>query len=139
MIRRATVLGLTVVMSLMAAGMMPDRAAAQSDLDAAQAQEFMGQWLVTFETPDGPFLVELDVADEGGKVAVSAITLLGTQRVTDVTRSDDKLVLSWEADAQGQLIPLLVEITSDGDELAVSLELGMGDVTMTGVGTRMEG
>ena len=137
MIRRTTVLGLAAVMSLFVAGLTPDRAAAQSELDVAQASEFMGYWLVSFETDQGPFLVELEFTDEDGKVGASVTTLpLGTQQVSDITRADDTLTLQWEADAQGQLFPILVVLTSRGEEIDVDLDIGMGELAMTGIGKR---
>jgi hypothetical protein len=123
--------------SLLSAGMAPHRAEAQSELDAAQAQEFMGHWLVTFEADQGSLLVELDLKDVEGKVAVEVTTIqLGTQKVTDVTRSEDTLLLQFEADAQGQLIPVKVEITPQGEELAVLLDIADGQFLADGVGAR---
>jgi len=134
---RAKVLGLIAVVSLLWGGVTPLRVAAQSELDVSQAQEFMGHWLVTFEADQGSLLVELDLQDEGGKVAVEVTTIqLGTQKVTDVTRSEDTLQLQWEADAQGQLIPVRVEITPQGEELAVLLDIGDGQFLADGVGAR---
>ena len=131
------ILGLMVVASLSGALVTPDRVAAQSELDAAQAQEFMGNWMVSFQTDQGEMLVELAIADEGGKVAGSVTMIgLGTQPVSDITRSDDTLEFKLEADAQGQLIPVLVRLTPNGEELTVFLEVGMGEFTVEGVGTR---
>jgi hypothetical protein len=83
-------------------------------------------------------LVELAIEDEGGKVAGSVTMIgLGTQAVSDITRSDETLQFQVEADAQGQLIPIMVQITPNGDEIAVLLDIGMGEVTVEGTGTRM--
>lgn len=135
---RARVWNWAAVVTLLCAMAVPARASAQSELDAAQAQEFMGHWLVTFDTDQGPFLVELEVADQGGKVSVEVTTVqLGTQEVTDVTRAEDTLELKWEADAQGQLIPVHVAVTPQGDEeIAVALDIGDGGFLADGVGKK---
>lgn len=131
------VLGLAVALSVAGVAMMPSQAAAQSELDVADAQEFMGSWLVSLETGGEAFLVELVLEDEGGKVAASVTTLpLGTQRVTDITRAEDTLTLQFEADAQGQLFPVLVTLTPSGEDIAVSLDIGMGELALDGIGTR---
>ncbi|MGD2045349.1 MAG: hypothetical protein PVJ80_13280 [Gemmatimonadota bacterium] len=134
---RVTPFTLIAIVSMLWIGLAPNRAAAQSELDVSEAQEFLGHWLVTFEGDQGEFLVELDMQDEGGKLAVEVTTIqLGTQKVTDVVRSEDGLELQWEADAQGQLIPVRVEITPQGEELAVLLDIGDGQFLADGVGAR---
>jgi hypothetical protein len=130
------VLGLAVAAALFGAALMPGRAAAQSELDVGQAQEFMGSWLVSLDAGGEEFLVELVLEDEGGKVAASVTTLpLGTQQVTDITRAEDTLTMQWEADAQGQIFPVLVTLTPSGEDLAVFLDLG-GQLALEGIGTR---
>jgi hypothetical protein len=124
-------------MSLIGAS-MPGELAAQSELDAADAQEFMGNWLVTIQGDQGDVYVELGIADDEGKVAGSVKMVgLGEQPVTDITREDDTLQFELEADAQGQIVPILVRITPDGENLAVYIELMDGEFTAEGVGTRM--
>lgn len=135
---KVKVWGLMVVAFLLGAAVAPEPAVAQSELDAAQAQEFMGNWMVSFQTDQGEMLVELLIEDEGGKVAGSVTMIgLGTQSVSDITRSEDTLEFKLEADAQGQIIPVLVRLTPNGDDLAVFLDLNMGDFSLEGVGTRM--
>jgi hypothetical protein len=114
-------------------------AAAQSDLDVADAQEFMGEWLVTIEGEQGEVMVQLAIEDEDGKVA-GAVTMigLGRQPVTDITRSEDTLQFELMADAQGQLIPILVRLTPAGEDLAAYIEIGDGEFTIEGLGKRME-
>jgi len=129
-----------VVALLLTVAIAPDQAAAQSELDVTDAQEFMGNWMVRIPSDQGELLVELAIEDEGGKVAASITMIgLGTQPVSDITRADDALEFELEADAQGQLIPINVRLTPDGEDLAVALNVGGGDVAVEGVGTRMPG
>ena len=60
--------------------------------------------------------------------------------MTDITRSGEGLVLSYEVDAQGQLIPVSVTLTlgPDGDALTASFDFG-GQFSAVGSGTRVEG
>jgi hypothetical protein len=65
---------------------------------------------------------------------------MGTmQDVTDVTRSGETLVLSYEADAQGQFIPVTIRLEPDGDDLAFQLEAGAGEFYAGGKATRAGG
>jgi hypothetical protein len=135
---QAKILGLTVAALFLGAALTPGRAAAQSELDAAQAQEFLGNWMVSFQSDDGELLVELAIEDMAGKVAGSVTMFgLGTVPVSDITRADAALQFQVEAEAQGQMIPILVRITPNGEEMSVLLEIGGGEVTVEGVGTRM--
>jgi len=135
---QATILGLTWAALSLAGVAAPEAVAAQSELDAAEAQAFIGDWLVRIPTEQGEMLVELGIEDEDGKVAGSVTMIgLGTQPVSDITREGEMLQFVLEADAQGQIIPILVQLTPNGEELAVHLELNDGELTVDGVGTRM--
>jgi len=123
---------------LLGVAMLPGALSAQSQLDAAEAQAFMGKWVISMQTDMGPFSMDLEVADQGGKVAASvgAPELGGMQPVTDVTRSDAYLVLAFMADAQGQSFPITVSLEPNGEVLDVYFEVGTGEFSATGTATR---
>jgi len=136
---RGVIPGFALLALTLAGAASPDHAVAQSELDSADAQEFMGEWLVTIPTDQGEMIVQLGIEDEAGKVAGSVTMIgMGKQPVSDITREEDTLQFVLEADAQGQLIPILVQLTLDGEELAVHLEIFDGEVSVDGVGARME-
>ncbi|HUP53346.1 MAG TPA: hypothetical protein VM198_12770 [Longimicrobiales bacterium] len=134
---RAETLGLVVATALCAA-VLPSHAAAQSELDVAEAQAFMGKWVISMQTDFGPFQMDLDLADQAGKVAASigSPEMGGTQPVTDITRSGESLMLEFEADAQGQVFDVSVALVPNGENLIVLFEVGTGEFSASGVATR---
>jgi hypothetical protein len=55
---------LAMVLGMAIALLSPLTASAQSQLDAAQAQPFMGEWVVNMDTDFGPFALNLSVTDQ---------------------------------------------------------------------------
>jgi len=131
-------LGLAVCALLLGAAAMPAPAVAQSQLDVAQAEAFMGEWVVTIDSDFGTFSFGLDLTDQAGKVAatMSSPEMGGSQEITDITRSDEALVLSFEANAQGQFFPVALTLSPNGEDLDVYFEVGTGEFSASGVGTR---
>ena len=134
----AKILGLALGVSLLGAAVLPAQAAAQSQLDTTQAQAFMGKWLVDMQTDFGPFQMNLDLTDQGGKVAGSmgSPEMGGSQEVTDISKSEESLVLRFSADAQGQMIDIEVALVPNGEVLDVYFDVGQGQFSATGTATR---
>ena len=109
-----------------------------SQLEATQASEFLGDWDMPLNTEYGSFDLDLVIADQGGKVAVNVGSpdLGGMQSVTNVTRSGDSLVLSYDVDAQGQMFPVTMTLKREGEALAVSIDAGGGAFYVTGKASR---
>ena len=127
---------LALAVALLGAVFSPLAVSAQSDLDASEAEAFLGDWIVSVESDFGAFDVNLKIEDQGGKVAASvALPEQGVVEVTDITRSGDDLVLSYEFDAQGQLIPVAVTLEPDGEDLIVEFDFG-GQFFMDGSAVR---
>lgn len=135
------VLGWALAAALLGATTMPVEAAAQSQLDSSQAQAFMGTWLVDMQTDFGPFQMNLEVTDQGGKVAANmgAPEMGGSQPVTDISKSQESLILRFSADAQGQMIDIEVALVPNGDNLDVYFDVGGGQFSASGTATRTTG
>jgi len=115
----------------------PAASSAQSALDASEAQAFLGNWVVSMDTDFGPLAMDLAISDQGGKVAAQVTAAeLGTQEITNIARNGEMLVLSWDADAQGQIVDILMSLTPDGENLAASFEAAGGQFFAEGVATR---
>ena len=116
----------------------PADSRAQSSLDAAQASEFMGSWDMPLNTDYGSFDLDLHITDQGGKVAVSVGSpdLGGMQSVTKVSRSGDSLVLDYDANAEGQVIPVRMTIKREGEGLTFMLDAMSGAYVVSGKATR---
>ena len=130
-------LGCTLVASLLA----PARATAQSTLDVAQAQAFLGTWVIAMETEFGPMTINMTIEDRGGKVSASVGSpeMGGTIDVTDITRAGPSLVLKYDIDAQGQFIDVSMSLEPSGADLSTRIEAMGGQFTTTAVATRAQG
>ena len=107
-----------------------------SELDVSEAEGFMGMWSLSLQSDQGPFDYSLDLKDMGGKVAATLNNdFLGESTVTDITKVGDDLTLKWEGDMQGQVIPLTLTLTPDGDGLKAMLDFA-GMAQMDGTGSR---
>jgi hypothetical protein len=113
-------------------------ASAQSQLDASQARAFLGNWTLPLETDMGAMTMQLNIADQGGKVAATfgAPDMGVVTDVTDITRAGEALNMNFFIDAQGQSIDIALAITPDGDGLSVNLAAMGGSFTTTARATR---
>lgn len=135
---RAEILGWALGVALLGALAGPADVAAQSQLDVAQAEAFMGSWLVDMQSDFGPFQMNLDLVDEGGKVAAAmgSPDMGGSQPVTDISRVDESLLLRFTANAQGQMIDIEVALVPNGAALDVYFDVGQGQFSASGIATR---
>jgi lipopolysaccharide export system protein LptA len=117
---------------------LPLAGSAQSQLDTAQAQAFLGNWTVAIQSDMGPFQMDLTVVDSSGKVAVTmGSEQLPAQSVTDVTRDAENLILRFTVDAQGTPAPVIVTLRPNAEQgLAVTMDFAAGAFVATGTATR---
>jgi hypothetical protein len=128
-------MGLAVMMAMLS----PLAASAQSDLDTGEAQAFIGDWVVAMDTDFGAFTMDLEIEDQSGKVAarIGAPDMGGPmESISGISKNGDNLVLSWEMDAQGQLVPASMTLTVDGAGLSTLLSIADGQFTAPGAATR---
>ena len=130
--------GLALCAALLGAAVVPAHASAQSQLDVAEAQAFLGSWVVDMQTDFGPFTMNLDVTDQDGKVAASmgSPEMGGSQPVDDISRSEESLLLRFSTNAQGQMIDIEVALVPNGEALDVYFDVGGGQFSATGTATR---
>ncbi len=129
---------LAIVLGLAAALLWTPGLAAQeaSMLDVGDAEGYLGEWALTLETPRGTQEQNLVLTDVGGKVAAELSGGRGgTVTVTDITRSEDDLVLKFERNMRGNSMPVTMTLSLDGDALKVSQEIG-DRFSMTGTGEK---
>jgi hypothetical protein len=120
------------------AASLPETASAQSSLDAAEAQAFLGDWSLNMDSPQGAFVMSLMITDSSGKVAASvgADELGGMQPVTNITRSGENLVLRYEINVQGQSAPVALTLMPDGAALNADMDFADGMFVMSGRATK---
>jgi hypothetical protein len=127
----ASVLAALTLIAVLAPG-----ASAQSSLDTSAATAFLGSWSLSFDSPQGTLVMELELADGGGKVVASIGSQMmggGMQEVTDVSLAGANLVLRYDFDAQGQIVPVALTLAPDG---AATMDFAEGAFTMSGQGTK---
>jgi hypothetical protein len=120
------------------AASLPETASAQSSLDTAEAQAFLGDWSLNMDSPQGAFVMSLMITDSSGKVAASvgADELGGMQPVTNITRSGENLVLRYEINVQGQSAPVALTLMPDGAALNADMDFADGMFVMSGRATK---
>ena len=59
-----------------------------------------------------------------------------TVAITKISKSGDKLVLTYDADFEGQAFDVVVTLTPDGDTLEVAIDFAGGQVLLDGTGTK---
>ncbi|MSR21952.1 MAG: hypothetical protein EXR92_00070 [Gemmatimonadetes bacterium] len=129
----------TLLVGLLAVMLSPLVASAQSQLSTSAAQAFLGNWNLAIQTEQGVFNLDLDIVDQGGKVAANlgSPEMGVSQTVTDITRSGDNLVLRYAMNAQGQPAPpISLTLTPNGNELNALVSVAEGAFTATGIATK---
>ena len=120
---------LAVAAALLGAVVAPRAASAQSELDTSEATVFMGEWSVSMQSDFGPIDFPLKLEDQGGKVAAMVGLLDPTGAggemiaVTNVTKSGEDLVLSYDFDAEGQILAVALILTPADDGLNALFEI----------------
>ena len=134
---RATKRAALVVVAVFAVMGSAVRAQAPGPLSTADAAKFMGTWLLTLDSPQGPFALTMAVTDSTGKVACELTSdMMPAQRVTDISKAGEDLVLKYQGDFQGQAFAAKITLTPIDDKLAVNFDIMDGQFMMTGVGTK---
>jgi len=108
-----------------------------SSLSTADAAKFMGAWILTLDSPQGPFALTMMLTDVEGKVACELTSdVMPAQKVTDISKSGNDLVLKYQGDFQGQAFAAKITLTPVEDKLGVNFDVMDGQFMMSGVGTK---
>ena len=111
---------------------------AQAPLTTSDAGKFMGAWLLTIESPQGSLNMTLTLADKEGKVAGDLTSdMMPAQKVEDISKAGNDLVLKYQGDFQGQAFAAKITLTPvDDAKVAVNFDVMDGQFQMSGVGTK---
>ena len=110
-----------------------------AQLAPADAGAFMGSWALMLDTPQGAFEQTLVLKDEGGKVVAEISNQMqpDVQKVTDVSKKGDDLILKFAGNFQGNAFDAMITMTPDGtDKAKVTFDVNGGQFTMSGTGTK---
>jgi hypothetical protein len=129
-------LRLAIVVALCALGGSVARAQT-APLMTADAGKFMGAWLLTLDSPQGPFVLTMTLTDADGKVACELTSdVMPAQKVTDISKAGNDLVLKYQGDFQGQAFAAKITLTPVDDKLGVMFDVMDGQFMMSGVGAK---
>jgi len=112
---------------------------ASAQLAPAAAGSFMGTWALTLDGPQGAFEQSLILKDEAGAVVgeMSNEMQPETQKVTDVTKDGENLVLKFAGNFQGNPFDAVITMTPDGtDKVKVVFDINAGMFSMNGTGVK---
>ena len=119
--------------------LMPLANAAEAQLTPADAGAFMGSWTLTLDSPQGPFEQAMVLKDEAGKVVAELSNQMQpeVQKVTDVTKNGNDLVLKFAGNFQGNPFDAVITLTPDGtDKCKVLFDVNSGQFSMSGTGAK---
>ncbi|MGE0159323.1 MAG: hypothetical protein AB7T31_07900 [Gemmatimonadales bacterium] len=126
-------------LALLAATAVPSTVSAQSQLATSEARTFIGSWVLSFSSDMGPFSMNVEIRDMGGKVAatLNQADMGMQQEVTDIAKSGESLVLSFDGDFQGQAFSAAISIEPPtGNESAAYFDINQGQFGMAGTATK---
>lgn len=112
---------------------------ASAQLAPADAGSFIGNWMLTLDSPQGAMEQSVVLKDEGGKVVAEMSSQIQpeTQKVTDVTKDKDNLVLKFAGNFQGNPFDAVITMTPDGtDKVKVLFDINGGQFSMNGTGVK---
>jgi hypothetical protein len=119
--------------------LLPFASIAEAQLAPADAGAFMGAWTLSLESPQGAFEQSLILKDEAGKVVgeMSSQMQPDVQKVTDVTKKGDDVILKFAGNFQGNPFDAMITLTPDGaNKCKVTFDINGGQFTMSGTGTK---
>jgi hypothetical protein len=112
-------------------------ASAQTPATPADAAPFVGTWVLMLETPQGNMPLDLSVKSDAGKVVGEVGSeMFPAQAITDITKADASLVLSYAMDFQGNQIPMKITLTPDGDKMKFGFDAAGGQFFLEGAATK---
>ena len=126
--------------SVVAAGQAASAAQSATQVTAADAAPFIGDWTLNLQGPDGPGAFDLTVKVEKEKV-VAEITgeTTATQPITDVAKADKSLVLSYSFNYEGNAVDAVVRLTPTAEgKMNAQITFASGAYIMSGNATKKE-
>ena len=110
-----------------------------AQLASADAGSFMGTWTLSLDSPQGPFEQSVIVKDEAGKAVAELSNEMQpeVQKVTDVSKVKESLVLKFAGNFQGNPFDAVITMTPDGtDKVKVLFDINGGQFSMSGTGVK---
>jgi hypothetical protein len=137
--RAALVAGLLLLLAS-AAPSVVTAAQAGTQVSAADAAPFLGDWTLTLQGPNGPGVFDLTVKVEKDKVLGEISNVqMPPQAITDISKVDKSLMLSysftWEGNPVGAVVSL---IPADEGKINAQIDFAGGAYVMSGTAAKKE-
>ena len=114
---------LGMMAALVGALMAPQAVLAQVQAD--DIPQFVGNWNLPFEVQGQSFAISLSISvDADGAARANVATEVGDQPIETITLNGESLRLEY---TQSQIVPAVLTLTPDGENLAVEVEMDFPD------------
>ena len=115
-------LALTAGMALAGAAPAQDAPPAQTRLDTAEIEPFLGEWVLEAITDRGSLNSLITFSDDDGKATAHFyLARIADSTVTDISRTETGLLLKWNLELGDQLVPVELELAREDDRIAGEL------------------
>lgn len=123
------------VFALLATAAGISTADAQS-VPAGEAANFMGTWAVEIDAQGQVFQMDVNISEAEGNVAAEVSSEMGADKVSNISKSAEKLVLSYMMNAQGQIVPVRISLTPTDAGVDAEVDFADGMFIAQGKGTK---
>ncbi len=126
---------LTAALTFAGAALAQDAPPAKAPrLDTAEIEPFLGEWVLEALTDRGSLNSLITFSDDDGKATADFyLARLADDIVENITRTETGLLLKWDLDLGGQIVPVELELARDGDGLAGKLRTAFFTATIKGM------
>ncbi len=112
----------------------PPEPASAERVDTAGIEPFLGEWVLEVLTQQGSLNSLITFADDDGKASADFyLARLADVVIENVSRTETGVLLKWNLDFGGQLVPVEMELAREGEGLAGKLEAGFFNADVKGV------
>ena len=102
--------------------------------DSSEIQAFLGEWVLEVMTQQGSLNSLITFADDDGKASADFyLARLADIVIENIARTEAGVLLKWNLDFDGQLVPVEMELAREGDGLAGKIETGFFNADIKGV------
>jgi hypothetical protein len=105
-------------------------------LVVAQANAFVGDWLLTIEGGQGTQESSLTIKDAGGKLSAELRGARGTVAISDVKVKGSEAVLKFDVDTPQGVADVVMTLTLKDGVLTVKRDIAGGQINQTGTGKK---
>lgn len=101
--------------------------------DTAEIEPFLGEWVLEVMTQQGSLNSLITFADDDGKASADFyLARLADVVIENVVRNETGVLLKWNLDFDGQLVPVEMELARKGDGIAGKIETAFFNADIKG-------